>query len=69
MSYKSIERQIIEHARKKYPQFVFHQCRLSKEEMKAIEKKCEVHCVSVLADRSAIFSIRYRKDKLFISVV
>ena len=65
MSYKwkSTERHIIDHARKEYPSFVFWTCRLSDAEMKAIEKKCEVHCVVVFADGSATFSIRYRKDK------
>ena len=71
MSYKwkSTEREIIEYARKEYPSFVFWKGRLSDEEMKTIEKKCEVHRVAVFADGSATFSIRYRKDKIFISVV
>ena len=67
MGYKSTERQIIEHARKKYPLSVFWKGRLSDEERKAVEEECDVHCVSVFMDGSATLSIRYKKDKLFLS--
>ena len=53
---------LIQQAKEAYPVSIMFKGRLSKEQVKELEKTCDIRCFSVYMDGSAAYSIRYNPE-------
>lgn len=53
---------LIQQAKEAYPVSIMFKGRLSKEQVKELEKTCDIRCFSVYMDGSAAYSIRYNPN-------
>jgi len=55
--------ELIEQAKNRFPLTISYKGRLTSKEVIKIEKFCEMHCPSIYMNGTAVYSIRYKKEK------